>query len=360
MIRKTVLTHRNHAFRNAAIVVTAIVVAITSPHAIAVIHAGQVKPVVPSPFDMPDGAGGGDVQRSDFRAEVTDRQTHTLALGPTGSLELKTVSGDIVVVVGAGRDVSVEVLRESRGRTDADARQGLADVRAVIDHQGERATVGTIYPNRPQPPYAVVVSYTVTAPAGTRVSASSASGDVTLRGIKGDISAASASGDIHIADAAQVSVAKSASGDVSVINLTSQGAGGVTIFAGSGDVRLDRITAARVDATSISGSVVATSVDCQRAEMKSTSGDTTYSGAIARGGRYEFLSHSGNVRVAVTGGAGFELQATTFSGDLRTEPPTVLRAATTSQRSLRGTVGDGSAVVVATTFSGDVTVTTTR
>jgi len=49
------------------------------------------------------------------------------------------------------------------------------------------------------------------------------------------------------------------------------------------------------------------------------SGDLTYAGPIDRGGRYEFKSHSGNVVLVVDGKTGFEIDARTYSGRLRSE-----------------------------------------
>ena len=316
-------------------------------------HVPTVQAGVPG---LVPGARGwaGDVEQREFRAEVSDRQSHSLALGANGWLELKTVSGDVTVVAGSGPNVALEVVRVARGRTDEDARQGLAEVRATVDHQGERATVTAVYTKRERPPYSVDVSYTVTAPPGTRVTASSVSGEVTVRRLQGEVVATSVSGDVVVSEGSRAT-AKSVSGDISVVDVKGDG-----VFAGSvsGDVRLDGIAASRLDAQSVSGEVIATRTAAVRSALKSVSGDIEYQGAIARGGRYELQSHSGDVRVRAEGPAGFELEVSTFSGTLRTEPAAVLRAATTSRRSLRGTVGDGSAVVVATTFSGDVTIST--
>jgi DUF4097 and DUF4098 domain-containing protein YvlB len=299
--------------------------------------------------------GAAPFDSQDFRAEQSDRRTHSLAIGANGSLELKTISGDISCVAGSGTSATVEVIRRSRGRTDADATLGLAEVRASVDHQGERATVTAVYPtDRRQPPYSVDVSYVVTAPAGTRVTASSVSGNVTVREIKGDLTAASVSGDVTVSGAAQLSVAKSVSGDLSIRNTTSSG--GINLGSVSGDVRIEQVKAPQLGAESVSGGILVTGAAVDRATLKSVSGDIEFNGTIARGGRYEFQSHSGDVRVFPQGPTGFDLQLSTFSGTLRAAPVVNMktgRAAST----LRGTVGDGSAVLVATTFSGDVTVT---
>lgn len=319
-------------------------------------HEGRATGAQPTLSEMLAAwPGAAPVDAQDYRQEVSDRQTHSLAIGANGSLELKTVSGDITCVAGSGSTATVEVIRRSRGRTDADARLGLDEVRAVVDHRGERAAVAAVYPsNRRQPPYSVDISYVVTAPAGTRVSAGSVSGDVMVRDIKGDLSVTSVSGEIAVSGAAQLSAAKSVSGDVSIVNAASSG----SINAGSvsGDVRFDQITAPQIGAESVSGGIVVLRASVERAALKSVSGDIEFNGTIARGGRYEFQSHSGDVRVFALGTAGFDLQLSTFSGTLRATPVVTMRTGQ-SRTTVRGTVGDGSAVLVATTFSGDVTVT---
>ena len=83
-------------------------------------------------------------------------------------------------------------------------------------------------------------------------------------------------------------------------------------------------------------------------------------------------SHSGDIRLLVPAGVGFELEANTFSGSLRSDLPLTLRGATRPEterddddtprgrrnsQSLRGTFGDGSAIVTVRTFSGDVVIT---
>ena len=356
MTTNRITIRRGHA---PAVVATSLAVVLAAATVVADGHDPQSHvPAVQAglPGLVPGARGwAGDVEQREFRAEVSDRQSHSLALGANGWLELKTVSGEVTVVAGSGPNVALEVVRVARGRTDEDARQGLAEVRATVDHQGERATVTAVYTKRERPPYSVDVSYTVTAPPGTRVTASSVSGEVTVRRLQGEVVASSVSGDVVVSEGSRAT-AKSVSGDVSVVNM--KGDGGVFAGSVSGDVRLDGIAASRLDAQSVSGEVTATRTAVERSALKSVSGDIEYQGAIARGGRYELQSHSGDVRVRAEGPAGFELEVSTFSGTLRTEPAAVLRAATTSRRSLRGTVGDGSAVVVATTFSGDVTIST--
>ena len=89
------------------------------------------------------------------------------------------------------------------------------------------------------------------------------------------------------------------------------------------------------------------------------SGNVTFSGPVAKSGRYELHAQSGDVLFTPSGEGGYELQARTFSGDIRTDVPLKLQGTISGRvprREVRGTVGDGGATIIARTFSGDVIV----
>jgi DUF4097 and DUF4098 domain-containing protein YvlB len=297
---------------------------------------------------------GARQQGRDFRAERTDRQTRALPLGPNGSLELTTLSGDITVTAGSGRDVQLEIVRRSRGRTEQDAALGLQEVTAGIDQQAEHATVRANYPeSRGRRPYRVDVSYTVTAPAGTRITANAVSGNIGITNIKGDVSAKTVSGNVEVHGASRVAQARSVSGDVILSDITSDS--GISANSVSGTIRFDRVKSRRLEAELVSGDIHATDITCDSAQFKTLSGQVDFSGRLTSGGRYEFTSHSGDVHLTLAS-SGYELQATTFSGSVRPDASLSLQFMSTGRGSLRGRVGDGSAFVVVNTFSGNVVI----
>lgn len=122
----------------------------------------------------------------------------------------------------------------------------------------------------------------------------------------------------------------------------------------SGDVLLRRVTARRIDAGSVSGHIKLEEVTCERVGVSSTTGGVSFSGPLARNGRYELKSLSGEVRVLLPAASGFELEAESFSGTINTNDFDI--RGTRSKRTVRGTVGDGSAVLDLTTFSGSIVI----
>ncbi len=306
--------------------------------------------------------GHSDMRESrqrNFPASQTDKETRTFATGATGEFSVDNLSGDIRVVPGSGKEVTVEITRHSRGRTDADAKAGLTRVRIETTHRGDRATARTVYPqNERQPGYSVSVDYVVTAPAGTRVTVKTLSGDVTVGAMTGDLTAHTTSGDVVITGATRVMHATTVSGDVTLQNCSA--ADVLDASTMSGDVTGTNLKARRVELHTVSGTVSGRNVMAQSAKLHSLSGDVTFDGDLAAGGRYEFSTHSGTVRLALDGRTGFSIEATSYSGSVKSDLPLKVESTGSgtrrSNRNMRGTFGDGSATVSATSFSGSVVV----
>ena len=306
----------------------------------------------------------GAAQRQDSREQV-ERTTRTLKVGANGELQLANISGDIVVTRGGGNDVSVEIVKTARGRTDDDARELLQLVQVEVIERAGRAEVKTQYPqgdemrrnNRRN--MNVSVAYTVSAPAGIRLRASSISGSITVRDIKGDVSAESVSGNVQFFNGGRIASAKSISGNVELNDTAIDG--NFNASSVSGSVILRRVKARQLDLGSISGEVVLEDVDSQQVEAQTVSGNLKFGGPVAKGGRYELSSHSGNVSVALGGSTGFEVEATSFSGSIKSDfsfnTGSGDQGNTRWRKSIRGVYGDGSAVLNLTTFSGSIVIT---
>jgi len=191
-----------------------------------------------------------------------------------------------------------------------------------------------------------------------------------VTGVHGSLRAETVSGEVTINDAPRLEAAKTVSGDVSLTGVTADG----DLSAGSvsGNVRAKGLKARGLDLGSVSGDINVTDVTCDRLGVKTVSGGVEYAGGIAKGGRYEINAHSGTVRLQLTNPAGFELNANSFSGSIRSELPMTISSESTRQsdssgsrsrrgpmssHAMRATFGDGSATLVVRTFSGDIIIT---
>jgi DUF4097 and DUF4098 domain-containing protein YvlB len=233
-----------------------------------------------------------------------------------------------------------------------------------VTERNGRAEVKTHYPNGDERRnnrrnVNVSVAYNVTAPAGSRIGAESISGNIKITDIKGDVSASTISGDVRITGGSHIGTARSISGSVQIEEVKTDGS--IEASTVSGDVRLHHVTARRLSGGSVSGDVKLEDVETDNVTAHSTSGNISFAGPLAKNGRYELKSFSGEVRLALTGNTGFEVDANTFSGDLRSDLPITTHGTTDTNRHgrrtvLHGTYGDGSAVLDITTFSGSVVI----
>jgi hypothetical protein len=303
--------------------------------------------------------------RDDERDEQVERTTKVIRLAAGGLIALGNIAGDVTVTRGGGPDVTIEIVKTARGRTPDEARELLKLVTVEVGERGGRADVRAHYPTEDDRRrngwrnVNVSVAYTVTAPAASRVSVESISGNVKVADIKGDINANSISGDVRISGAGRIGTAKTISGTVEITE--TQADGPVAGSSVSGDVIFRRVTARRMDAGSVSGNIRLDEVQCERVSAQTTSGSVWFAGPLARSGRYELKSFSGEVRLLLAGNTGFEVDANSFSGDVRTDLPLTTRGDTPPNRrgrrtTLSGTYGDGAAVLDLTTFSGSIVI----
>jgi hypothetical protein len=304
-------------------------------------------------------------QESRGGPESTDRWSRTFKVGPSGSLDLSNISGDIVVTGGGGDEIRVEAVKRVHARDADQAKRQLEAITIEAREHAGRVDISTTYPRGQN--IHVDVDYTVHVPASATVSLRSVSGNLQLTGVKGEARLESVSGNVTTVNSGRLARVKSVSGDVSV----SEGMSGDVLNLGtvSGNLMVKRLKARNLEVQTISGDLSLVDAACERVQAKSISGDVRFGGPLVKTGRYEFNSHSGDVRLSFHGPTGFEITASSFSGDLRSDlalsggDTGAVPAADRERRhgprrqELRGTYGDGSAVVVVQTFSGDLVVT---
>lgn len=297
-------------------------------------------------------------------AEQSDRVTESIKVGDRAALDLTNVSGDVQVTGGGGNEIRVEAVKRVRHRDPDTAKRLLEELRVEITNVGGRVEVRTMHPRRQTQNRgtSASVDYIVSVPRGAMVAVKTISGDVMVAEVTGEVRAETVSGDVTVQATPNVAVAKTVSGDVTARGI--DGASALSLGTVSGSVIADGLKARTLECGTVSGDLQLTGVQVERLMAKSVSGDIEFGAALARGGRYEFNSHSGDVRIALTDATGFDLDATTFNGSVRSDFPVTLRADGGSGRSrggstraIRGSFGDASALLTVQTFSGTIVIT---
>ncbi|MEI6669305.1 MAG: DUF4097 family beta strand repeat-containing protein [Acidobacteriota bacterium] len=286
-------------------------------------------------------------------AAATEKFSKTVPLAKGGTFDLSNLSGDIVITGGSGDQVVIEAVK--KGRTA----EGLKEVTIEVTTAANRVEVRTRYPEG-RHNINVSVDYAVTVPRAAIVIVKSISGDAKLSGLDGEVQAAAVSGNVSVASAADLRTVKSVSGDVTI--QSSKSSGTMTVGSVSGNVRLTDVKAAEIQVNSVSGDVTCGDVAATRVTVKSVSGEVTFGGPLAKGGRYELTAHSGDLKVVTSEAVGFEVSASSFSGDVTSDITLTPKAGgdepaghgRRKRQQMHGTFGDGSAVLQLNSFSGDI------
>ena len=201
--------------------------------------------------------------------------------------------------------------------------------------------------------------FEVSMPATARLVANTWSGSLQVSGVRGDVEAHAQSGDIQVRDAGDNLEVQTLSGNVSVAGVR----GSANVQTVSGDVTL---TGARgdIEVETVSGDIVLRDVVAKQVRTNTTSGDLEFGGTIVDAGRYEFKTHSGELRLALPANVGAQLSLSTFSGEIDSAFPITLTPGAhgigaSQAKKLNFSLGQGSARIIAETFSGDVTLSST-
>ena len=297
--------------------------------------------------------------------EETDRQVQTFKVGADGALDLSNISGDVRVTGDDGNEIRIEAVKRVRHRDANEARRLLQQLRVEAVQIGGRIEVRTLYPRRNDQSrergLSARVDYVVTVPVAAAVAVKTISGNAVVAKVNGEVRAETVSGDVSVTATPNVASARTVSGNVMARDVG--GANTLSLSTVSGTVTASGLKARSLECGAVSGSIELSGIQVERLLAKSVSGDIEFGAVLAKGGRYEFGAHSGNIRVILASDVGFELDASTFSGSVRSDFPVTLRSQTASSRdrrdanrTIRGAYGDAGAILSIKTFSGTVVI----
>ncbi len=297
--------------------------------------------------------------------EETFAKTESLA--GDGKVEIRNVSGDVEVTVWNRNEVKIDALKTSRASSMDKAKENASKVRIEVTRENGILKVETKYPKPSIKNLSVSVNYKVVIPSQATISARSVSGDVTLENIGGKAAAETKSGDVTVTGARNGAKAETVSGDVYVADIdngayckTASGnvkakdvTGNADLNCVSGDVTGDNIKG-DVEADTVSGNVKLMNISgANVVKGKTMSGSTIYLGEISPNGRYSLNAHSGRVEMTIPSDSAFDLNASVFSGSIKTDFK-VMMSGTLSKKKISGSVNGGGADVNLKTFSGSI------
>jgi hypothetical protein len=304
--------------------------------------------------------------------EATEAFSRTARLGRTGTLDLQNIAGDIVITGGGGDSVRIDATKRVRARDAAEAKARLGELLIDVAERPDRVEVRTEYPRRRD--FFGSVDFTVAVPSGAGVTVQSVSGNIRVTNVDGELRMQSVSGDLVASAVKGLARIRSMSGDVEVTKAEGDVSGGTM----SGELMITGLRGKGVELRSVSGDMRLADVEVDRAYVRSVTGDVEYRGRLASTGRYELQSHSGDVRVTPRE-AGFDVDAGTFGGDVRSDYELKVQGTSANAPAprgsnvrgrngragrdgglggrLRGVSAGGGAMLVLQSFSGDIVIT---
>jgi Putative adhesin len=238
-------------------------------------------------------------------------------------LKVRVLSGRCEIATADTTETVVEATPMNGSAASREAAEALTEELRDLPGGGRELVIEVPKRKRLVPGFGdASVLIRIRGPHGLGLDASTASADVEVLGRLGEADVRTASGDVHIECADGRAEVKTASGDVALGTLT--GEGGINTM--SGDVRVRE-------------TVTALSVNTMSGDVRITR---------AAGGTIELRSMSGDLEAGIARGASLYVDATSASGDVRSELP------------VTGSAPDGGHADVelrATSLSGDIVVT---
>jgi len=292
--------------------------------------------------------------------ESTEPFTRAFKVGKAAALMVANISGNIQVSPGSSDQIEVQALKRAWGPNAEQAKLRLGDATIEAFASGNRVELRVEHGTRTRRDgRGIDIEFDIKVPGDTSVELRTVSGGIRVTNVKGEVRVQGISSNLALEGTPRLAAVKTVSGDITLTN-----AGADTQLSAStvsGDLLMQTLSAKSIDLNTISGDVRVSGWSGDRALIRSLSGNLDLQGSLARGGRYEIESHSGDVQISLPDQPGFEIDAQTFSGRVRvdfaikSEGP--IRENDRGPRSIRGTYGDGSSSLRIQTFSGNLTVT---
>jgi len=158
-------------------------------------------------------------------------------------------------------------------------------------------------------------------PRGSTVQIKAPGGDVAVENVAG-VRVETRGGEVVLRGITKIVDASSGGGALSLLNST----GGVLLRTISGEIKATDVGPSAPDdkfwAKSTSGEVSLANVTHAQVSAATTTGDISFDGTLARAGRYDLKTHSGDIRLLLAPDAAFQLNARVYQGgEIDTEFP---------------------------------------
>ena len=265
-------------------------------------------------------------------AQAPRFDTDTTVSVPQGSrLRLQNQGGEVTIKAWDRGQVRIQAVHSSRSMVEVDVRGQVVEIEA----KGRRGLSS-------------VVDYQLTVPVWMGLDIGGMYAEVSIDGTKAPVKVETLEGDISLHGGAETVTLSTVNGHITVVGAR----GRVELHAVSEGVTVTDLADGELVVESVSGDIDLRRIDAKSVDAQTISGEVIYEGRIVDAGSYSFLTHSGDVTLAIPEATNASISVVTGNGEVNSSYS--LKAERASRRRNTYRMGNGSANVDVETFSGDV------
>ncbi len=268
-----------------------------------------------------------------FQAAQSPRfDTDTTVAVPQGSrLRLQNQGGDVTIKTWDRGQIRIRATHSSRSAVEVDVRGQVVEIEAKGRHG-----------------IATAVDYDLTVPTWMALDVGGMYAEVSIDGTKAPVKVETLEGNITLRGGAETVTLSTVNGRIRVAGAR----GRIELHAVSEGITVTDVAGGELVVESVSGDIDLRHIDAKSVDAQTISGEVIYEGRIVDAGSYSFLTHSGDVTLAISEATNASLSVVTGNGEVSSS--FTLKAERTSRRRNTYRMGSGSANVEIETFSGDV------
>ena len=290
---------------------------------------------------------------SQAKIERTVEKSFTVAPGDT--LRVETSGGMIRVDTSDSNTVKITAREKIRADSETEADELLKKLTLVMETQGndvkasakyEKSTGGFRWGNQP-----VQVDFIVTIPRRFTVDLDTSGGGITVADLDGKVSARTSGGNVRLGKISGDVDARTSGGDIEL----GESKGETNLNTSGGNIMLGHVVGAAVVSTS-GGNIKATEVEGPLS-AKTSGGNVTATFVGGIRGDCVLTTSGGNVKAYVGANSGFQLDASTSGGGVRTDGLTITISNGGAGKSrLSGAVNGGGPLLKLRSSGGDIVI----
>jgi DUF4097 and DUF4098 domain-containing protein YvlB len=209
-----------------------------------------------------------------------------------------------------------------------------------VEQVGDRIAINASSLEPSTGPHDVEANFQLTVPEQTELQLRTQTGLILVEQVNGDMKLQSVAGDVHLKEVSGYIIVKTTGGSL-----------------------ICTICSGKLEFNSISGSAQILQPSLNNVNLMTTTGNILYDGDFVRSGLYTMNSGRGMVEVRFSGNDSFDLNAQTYRGSVDNQASDYLKPDTHGKHqdgfssrfhTISGTVGQGSAKVDLSSYSGTI------